>query len=155
MNKLPIARSRDIVVQKVEKETLIYDLITFKAYNLNETASLVYQACDGKTTFEKLKRKHGFNDEIIFLALEQLKKDKLIEVDDSYISPFAGMSRREVIRKAGIASMIALPVISSLVAPTAASAQSVDCSCVNPGNCLGKTRCPNTLNCNPAGQCAP
>ena len=57
----------------------------------------------------------------------KLKKNKIIEDDQSFVSPFAGMSRREAIRKVGLASMIALPVISSLVASTAAMAQSSSC----------------------------
>ena len=55
MNKLPIARNKDIVVQTLDKEVLIYDLNTHKAYNLNETSSIVYQACDGKTSFDGRK----------------------------------------------------------------------------------------------------
>jgi hypothetical protein len=124
MNKLPLARSNDVVVQQLGKEILVYDLLTHKAYNLNETCSVVYNACDGKTTFSDLKIKHKFTDDIIFLALDELKKDNLIEADSLFVSPFVGMNRREVIRRVGLASMIALPVISSLVAPTAAMAQS-------------------------------
>ena len=127
MNKLPLARSKDLVIQNLGEEILVYDLNTNRVFNLNETSAIVYNACDGKTTFEELKQKSNFRDEVIFLALDQLKKEELIEVDSSYVSPFAGMSRREVIRKVGFASMIALPVISSLVAPKAANAQSVTC----------------------------
>jgi len=127
-----MARSADIVVQTLGKEILIYDLNAHKAYNLNETSSLVYQACDGKTTFDELKRKNKFTDDLIFLALDQLKSDNLIELDNSFVSPFNGISRREAIRKVGLASMVALPVIASLVAPTAAMAQSAG-ACVNPG----------------------
>jgi hypothetical protein len=60
MNKLPIARNADIVVQTLGKEVLIYDLNTHKAYNLNETSAIVYQACDGKTLFDELREKHKF-----------------------------------------------------------------------------------------------
>jgi hypothetical protein len=120
MNKLRLARNKEIVVQELGKEILIYDLKSHKAYNLNETSSTVYRACDGKTTFDEIKLRAKFTDEIIFLALEELKKENLIEVKDSYASPFAGMTRRQVIRKVGPASMIALPVVSSLIAPTAA-----------------------------------
>jgi hypothetical protein len=127
MNKLPMARSKDLVVQTLDKEVLIYDLHTNKAYNLNETSSIVFKACDGKTSFEDLKRKNKFTDDLIFLALDELNKENLIETDNSFVSPFNGVSRREAIRKVGLATMIALPVISSLVAPTALTAQSVAC----------------------------
>lgn len=104
---------------------------THKAYNLNETSSTVYQACDGKTSFDALKRENDFTDDLIFMALDQLKSDNLLKDDNSFISPFTGMSRREVIRKVGFASMVALPVIASLVAPTAAMSQS---GCSAPAN---------------------
>jgi hypothetical protein len=122
MNRLPLARTANIVVQELGNEVLIYDLKTHKAFNLNETSSIVYKACNGSASFEELKSKYKFTDDIIFLALDELKKQNLIAED--YDSPFAGISRREVIRKVGLASMIALPAIASLVAPTAAGAQS-------------------------------
>jgi hypothetical protein len=149
MNKLPLARSADIVVQSIGKEILIYDLITHKAYNLNETSSIVYQACDGKTSFDELRRKHSFTDDLIFLALDQLKEDNLVETDSSFVSPFTGMSRREAIRRVGLASMIALPVISSLVAPTAAMAQSActaDLQYLSAGTQAGCIACQSALN---------
>lgn len=123
MNKLPLARSTDIVVQTIGKEVLIYDLNTHRAYNLNETSSIVYHACDGNTTFSELKSKANFTDGIIFFAIDELRKNNLLE-NNSFVSPFNDLSRREVIKKVGLASIIALPVISSLVAPTAAMAQS-------------------------------
>jgi len=148
MNKLPLARTTDIVVQTLGKEILIYDLNSHKAYNLNETSSIIYQACDGKTTFAELNRKHNFTDEIIFLALDALNKENLLEKSEEYNSLFNGLSRREAIRKVGFASMIALPVIASLVAPTAAMAQSAGGGCPPfQGTC-------GTAGCCPLGSCA-
>ena len=139
--QLPLARNEGIVVQDldIDEEILVYDLVTHKAYCLNPTVSVVYRACGAKSSFEGLKRKHNFTDEIIFLALDELKRANLLEGDGSYVSPFAGMSRREAIRRVGLASMIALPAISSLVVPTAAHAQSglnPDFTrCTTPGQC--------------------
>jgi hypothetical protein len=158
MNRLPIARSTEIVVQELGKEVLVYDLNTHKAFNLNETSSIVYRACDGKTTFDELKLRVRFTDEIIFLALDELKKENLLEESQVYNSPFTGMSRREAIRKVGLASMIALPVISSLVAPTAAMAQSAG-SCQSSGQtCINnhdfaQSNCCNGLRCD-GGRCS-
>ena len=161
MNKLPVARTTEIVVQELGKEILIYDLNTHKAYNLNETSSTVYKACDGKTTFDELRVKAKFTDDIIFLALDELKKENLLDKDKSYNSPFVGISRREAIRRVGLASMIALPVISSLIAPTAAMAQSgtsqEDAATPTPvpcvsymGSCSTSSQCcSDAPNCNP------
>ena len=71
---LPRSRRANIVKQPTGKELLVYDLVINKAFCLNETSAIVYQACDGKTTFAELKRKFQLTDEIIFLTLELLKK---------------------------------------------------------------------------------
>lgn len=106
----------------MNNETLVYDLITNKAYCLNETSAEVFNACGNKETFDHLKSKHNFTDDLIYLSLDELKKNNLLEGE--YNSPFIRMNRREVIRKVSFASMIALPVISSLVAPQALNAAS-------------------------------
>lgn len=137
LSKLPPARIENIVVQDAGDEVLIYDLITNKAFCLNETSAIIYQACDGKTSSDELKAKYHFSDDLIFFALDELKKEKLIE--DNYVSPFKGIKRREVIKKIGLASMIALPVIVSLMAPTAVMA-AASCGGASPaGTILGCT----------------
>lgn len=128
--KLPQAKNRDIVVQELGKELLVYDLTTHKAYQLNETAMIVFNHCDGQTSFDDLKKKHKFTDDLIYLTLDQLKDDGLI---GEYSSKFQGASRREVIKKVGLASLIALPLIASVVAPTAAHAQSDNAVVCNTG----------------------
>lgn len=157
MKKLPLAKTTDIVVQTLGKEILIYDLNTHKAYNLNETSAMVYKACDGKTTFSELSAKNNFTYDIIFLALNELQKENLVEDDKSYYSHFAGMSRREAIRKVGLSTAVALPVIAMLVAPKAADAQSGtaacgdfldSCSGAGQGTCCaGLTCCPVLNEC--------
>lgn len=44
----------ELVVQEFEKEVLIYDLNNHKAYTLNETSSLVWRMCDGKTSIKRM-----------------------------------------------------------------------------------------------------
>lgn len=141
INKLPKAKSNNIVVRDFGKETLIYDLTIDKAYNLNETASIVYQACDGQTTFDKLKRQSNLTEDIIFLTLDELRREDLLD-EKNFVSPFDAMSRREAIRKVGMASFIMLPLISTLTAPTALMAQS-NSSCVPAGSQATATA-PNT-----------
>lgn len=131
MSKLPKAKINDLVVQESGQEILLYDLVTNKAYCLNETSAIVYQACDGRKTIADLKKQSNFPDEIIFLALEELRRENLLE--ENFVSLFDGMSRRQVIKKLGFPSLLVLPVISSVVAPAAAAAQS---TCLNPGGRL-------------------
>ncbi len=129
--KLPEVRYADIVMQEISDEILLYNLKSHKVYSLNKTLALIYTHCDGKTTYDDLKLKyHNLSDDIIFIALDALKREGLIE-NGSDLSILNGFSRREVIKKAGLASMIALPIISSITAPRAAHAQSFG-ACLQP-----------------------
>ncbi len=159
----PTSRRDDLVVQDLNGEVLIYDLREHKAFCLNETSALVWQACDGEKNVAEIGRELGkklnspANDDLVWLALDQLKKENLIESkEEDFQIDFNGMSRREVIRKVGLASVVALPIISSLVAPTAASAQSrtiglsQTCNTTAPLGTRQAASCP----CNGVGNCA-
>jgi hypothetical protein len=122
MMKLPKARTENILEQNLEKETLIYDLNINKAFNLNETLSVVYKACGQNLTFDDLRRESKFTDDFIFLALDELKRNNLLA--ESFDSPLANTNRREVIKKVGLTTMFALPLIAGLIAPRAANAAS-------------------------------
>lgn len=164
MKKFPLARTADIVMQTLGKEVLIYDLDTHKAHCLNETSAAVYQACDGKTFVSEIsfllskQLKSPVTEDFVWLALDGLKKENLIGNEVEISMPFEGLSRREVIRKVGLASMIALPVSSSLTAPTAAHAASAgangatcttDAGCIN-GCCVNNTCSAGSLGANRA-----
>lgn len=149
--KNPLSRKEDIVVQELDGEVLIYDLKDNKAFCLNETSALVWQMCDGENSISEIskglskKLNSPANEDLVWLALDQLKKEKLIENEVETPASFAGMNRRDVIKKVGLASMIALPVVAGLVAPTAANAASVCVKnvCQPPGSvcagCNGQT----------------
>lgn len=140
MNRqLPWARNQEIILQELNNELLIYDLQTNTAYTLNQTSKIVYQACDGNTKFDELKRTYQFTDDLIFFTLNELNKKNLLE--NYSAANFAGLTRREVIQKVGLGSFVALPLITSVVAPTAVNAQS--------GGLL-----PNGAACTSGGQCA-
>jgi hypothetical protein len=161
-SKFPVARKSGLVVQEMPDEVLVYDLNTNKAHCLNQTAASVWKACDGKTTVSQIATNFGkgINEDLVWLAIDQLSENHLLE---SQVAPrFAGQSRRDVIKKIGLASVVAVPVIASLVAPqNALAAQS--CNCVNANQCVtggnqgpggpGTTRCPGS-NC-PSGSCVP
>lgn len=129
----PINRRDDIVIQQSKGEILIYDLKLNRALCLNETSALVWRLCDGTKSVEEIsqaiskKLKTPVSEDLVFLALDQLKKENLLSNGAEIKFKFDGLSRREAIRKVGFAAMIALPVITSLVAPRAVDAQSVAC----------------------------
>lgn len=154
----PISRTSGLVIQELNKEILIYDQTNHKAFNLNETSALIWQSSDGKMTVSEIsdhisqKLKSAIPEDFVWLALTELKEQNLIEnVDESWF-PFKGLSRREVIRKVGLATIVSLPMVWSLVAPTATQAQStcgsaanrpLGCSCTANTQCTGTstTRC--------------
>lgn len=135
--KFPNIKITNYVEQHLDGELLLYNLSTNQAYCLNETSAAVFNACNGATTFNELERQSGFSSVLIFLTLDELKRQNLIE--DDYISPLASINRREAIKRVGLASLIALPVVTGLIAPMASQAAS---GCVNT---TGPQRARNTF----------
>lgn len=131
----PTARSENLVVQELSDELLICDTKTYRAFCLNKTAAEVWKLCDGKNDVKEIAKHVSktlgiiVSEEFVWLALDKLSKDNLLEKTLEADNKFSGLSRREVIRRVGLTSMVALPVIASLVMPTAAMAQS---GCVAP-----------------------
>jgi len=158
---IPQSRKENLVVQEINGEVLIYDLINDKAFCLNSTSALVWQACDGKRNIKEIselisrKLDTQTSEDLVWLALEQLKKEKLIEKNLESDGRFAGMSRREVVKKIGLASAVVLPVVASMVAPLAIHAASgcptANCTCPA-ATAVGRT-C-TTPTCAPTSMCS-
>ena len=149
MKMKPKARTLNLVIQEAAGETLVYDLVKNKAFCLNETCASVWKKCDGTLGIGEIavamSKEIGttVSNDVVFLALEELKKNEIVSDFDGEYPQFDGLSRRDVIRKVGFASMIALPVVSSIVAPKAAFAQScVGAGTVAPGTSVGIIACP-------------
>ena len=137
-SRYPLARTNGLVVQEVPNEVLVFDMETNEAHCLNETAAMIWKYCDGKTSVAQIadilgeNKGSGVNNDLVWLAIDQLNEHKLLE--KTIETKFAGQSRREVLRKIGLASMIALPIIASMAAPRSVLAQT-SCVCNGPGNC--------------------
>jgi hypothetical protein len=131
-----------LVIKELPDEVLVYDLDTDKAYCLNQTAALVWKNCDGQQTVAQLRQlmaqetNSAVPEEMVWLALDQLDKFQLLETVPIRPACLAGMKRRELVRSIGVVAM-ALPLIMSIAAPTAAQGAS-PCQCTSP-------------NCRPAG----
>jgi len=154
----PVARQTGLVVQEMPDEVLVYDLDSNKAHCLNQSAALVWKSCDGNNSVTDIVRQFESNgggkvtEDFVWLAIDQLNENNLLE---SNLAPrFKGQSRRQVLKTIGLASMVALPIIASLVAPQNALG-AVCCACTSPGQCATMTGCINTQFCNGAGVCAP
>lgn len=126
----PISLKNNVLVQQLDKELLLYDLSRDKVFCLNETSLMVWNLCDGKNTVEDIRReislrlKTNISEEMIWLALDKLKNEQLLSNHQGFRINFNGLNRREVIKNAGFATMVALPLISAVISPTAAAAQS-------------------------------
>lgn len=151
-----MARKEGLVIQETPDELLVYDLNTNKAHCLNQTAAFVWKSCDGKNSVSEItnlfKRETGeeVKEDLVRLAIDQLSGKDLLEGEIAL--SFGGQSRRQVIKKIGLATVVALPLISSLAAPTSVLAAG-SCACP-PLDCATATGCPATT-CNTVGVCAP
>ena len=148
----PKSRKEDLAIQDLNGELFVYDLVTDQMYSLNTTSAFVWNHLDGKASVEMLARKTSeqFNqpvsEDFIWLAIEELRKFNLLD-EENAPKAMSKMKRREMVKRVGLASLVALPMISSLVAPTAANAASG-------GTCTGPTNVGTDQPCSRSCQCA-
>ncbi len=159
MQKMPHGRKSGLIVKVADGEVLIYDLERDKAHCLNDTAARVWKYCDGKTTVaaacSSLSRELNApcDQKVIWYALDQFAKDNLLE--EKLVLPATasrGMNRRQMVRTLGLTAVIAVPVVTTILAPTAAQAATQ-----NPpgGLCCVPSQCTSGFCVNPAGNCSP
>lgn len=159
-NYVPAARSENIVIQEMPPgedgpaELLVYDLTNNRAHCLNETAATIWKNCDGTSTIKEIAQNFSGteSEDLVWLGIDQLSKENLLV--EEYRPVTDRPNRREIIKKVGIASVIAIPVVASLAAPSSVMAAG-SCSCTDNLSCAPQATCPSTANCNPSGQCAP
>lgn len=141
----PLARQEGLVIQEMPDEVLVFDTDTNKAHCLNQTAAFVWKSCDGSRSVAQITELFGVesgkpvSEDLIWLAIDQLSENNLLE--HQIRADFKNQTRREVIKKIGLAAVIALPLVSSLVAPTAALAVACSGRVGVCGNCNDGTPC--------------
>jgi hypothetical protein len=116
--------------RRLGDELLVYDARTYRGHCLNQTAAAVWTACDGRTTVMEITRdlqqklKSGIDERVVSMALLKLERAGLLLEGTCVPDELRAMSRREAMRKIGIAGAVALPVITSILVPTPAHALS-------------------------------
>ncbi|MEO4040776.1 PqqD family protein [Hoeflea sp. CAU 1731] len=139
----PKAKDKNLILQKMGDETIVYDTARDEAICLNKTATSVWERCDGETSAHEIATAlDDIGVEDVQLTLERLSRSKLLEA--AYRAPsetFQTTSRRDVLRKLATASAFGAPLIASITAPTAAQAA----SCIPPGDLLNF--CTNPSQC--------
>lgn len=147
---LPAARRSKLLVRELAEEVLVYDAETHRAHCLNRAAALVWERCDGRTNAREIATSVGerlsapVSEEFVWLALEALAETGLLAAPAAGKPAERRVSRRVMLRRLGLAATVALPLVTSVVSPTPAQAQS-PCT---------ETSCPPGTTCQ-AGVCEP
>ena len=154
----PVARNNGLVIHELPGEVLVYDLDTNRAHCLNESAALVWQSCDGTNSVRDIVKQFEtcgggkVDEDFVWLAIDQLNENGLL--NNSVRSTFDRQARRQLLKTIGCTSIVALPMIASLVAPQRALGVS-SCACTTDLDC-SLPQCPNKLpHCNNLGLCDP
>jgi len=123
-----MARKEGLLVEELPDEVLVYDLDRKKAHCLNKTAALIWQHCDGKRSVSEiaLAVSHILNgpidEEVVWYGLKHLSKNRLLQKDVALPGKLPNVTRRDLIRKIGLA--VSVPLVISVLAPPASAAAS-------------------------------
>ncbi len=151
----PLAETRNLLVQRVDGETLVYDTRRNRVHCLSPAAARIWRACDGTRAAADLTAfldppagSSGAAAALVEELLARLKKARLITA--SGVEPECP-ARRDLLRRAGIAAL-ATTAVASIVAPLPAQAgtclgnNAAACNIVTVGQC-----CQNKKTCTPNG----
>ena len=145
----PSARKAGLVVQELPDETLVYDLERDRAHCLNQTAAFVWRQCNGRATAAEIARAlkaetaAPVDERIVWLAIDQLGRNHLLDETPEPPPRFTGLNRREVIRALGLTAAVAIPVVASIVAPMPSQA-ATGCASTGQG-CASVACCPGCV----------
>jgi Coenzyme PQQ synthesis protein D (PqqD) len=140
----PERRRDGLVVKELPDEILVYDLERHKAHCLNPAAAAVFKSCNGDRTVADLarilRRELGApaDEAWVYLALARLGRARLLEERVSAPRALGGITRRQLLKKAGVGMAAALPLVTSIVAPTPASAAATCIQCCSVAGSDGK-----------------
>src|SRR6267142_1113044 len=148
----PKARTERIIVKEVQDEVLVYDMDRDTAHCLNLSAAAVWKKCDGGSMPAQIanslrtESQANVNEDFVWLALDQLARDHLLAEPLEWRVGVPRLTRREAVRRFGIGAAIAIPLITSILAPTPAQAA----TCIPKGGpCNTNAECCSG-KCNPA-----
>ncbi len=126
---VPRARKESLVITEIPDEVLVYDLKNDKAHCLNRPAAVVWANCDGKKTIAQVSQAlecelgSPVNDETVWIAIDSLARHGLLHDPINKVAHKPRFSRRNAIRAIALAGL-AIPIITSIVAPGPAQAAS-------------------------------
>ena len=124
MSQFPLIRKSGLAQESVANELIIYDLDRHKACCLNPVAVAVFQRCDGKTSPAQMAKCLGIDETLVWSALQQFSRDRLLEAKVELPVRMAWVTRRQNLRTLGKVAAVAVPVVTAMIAPTPAMAAS-------------------------------
>lgn len=125
----PIARRADLIIEDVGPDTLVYDQLRDAAHSLNPVTSYVFRHADGTKSVEDLSAGLGValgrpdDVGVVLAAIAELDRVNLLDEADYSGAGEGGVSRREAMIRAGVATL-AIVAITSISVPTPAMAKS-------------------------------
>ncbi len=123
--QMPQARTKEILIQEVGNEYLVYDLDTNVAFCLNATSAEIWKRCDGTSTVQEVAKSLGkqmnvkLDEDFIWFAIDDFEKNNLLAEKTNRPTNFNNVSRRNILFKYSI-PVLMLPLVASIVAPLAA-----------------------------------
>jgi len=144
----PTARSKDLLVEDLAGELLIYDVANDRAHCLNPSAAAIWKHCDGIRSalelanhlFPSLSGKEG--EQLVSLGIERLRKRRLLEESEEV--PTMDLSRRQLVKRIAMVATTAgilAPHVSSIIAPTpehALSCTPIGSHCISSAQCCSQ-----------------
>lgn len=124
----PQARTQDLLVERIDDELVVYDLYDKQVHCLGPLATSIFELCDGQRSSSELALAASagtgrtVTGEEVAAALAELDEHGLLVRPT--LAVHNGLSRRDMMRKSARlgAAVAAVPLITSVVAPTAAMA---------------------------------
>lgn len=166
MEGKPVARSENLATEEIDGGVLVYDLKADRAHWLDESATAVWRLADGDHTGSAIARECALSETVVEETVSRLAALELVDPGAGEI----GVTRRLAIHRiAAVSGAVAFagPLISSIVAPTAAMANTATCDALVCGGngtgqgaanqtCTRNAACRSTSTCSCAaatGQC--
>src|SRR6185295_19458494 len=97
LSQFPRLRAEGLVIHELPDELLVYDKVRDQAHCLNQSAALVWRACDGQCAPSEIARKLttqlavAVPEDLVLLTLVQLEVIHLLEQPETLAPSFDGM----------------------------------------------------------------
>ena len=123
----PLVRKRDIFVENLPEEVVLYDKSNNKVHCLNKTAAAIWESCDGTRTVGELAHIAGAklgvppDRKVVMQALAELDKADLLEAGRGMVSNPAFATRRKAVGKIALAGTALVATIVTSSPPAHAS----------------------------------